>query len=321
MKKALIVGINYPGTSHALNGCVNDAIAIDSILKKHFSFLTQDIKILLDNKATTANMLAGLEWLVADAAPGDTLFFHYSGHGSQMLDNADADHEPDGLDEILCPVDLDWDTKVIRDDDLKRIFDKLPAGVNLTVCLDCCNSGGALDQLNQYQPDVDTALEGEGGRFLPPPSLLLTEKEIGFKPKAIQHKDVDQTGLLLTGCRSYQTSADAYINGKYQGAFTYALTKVLADYNYEVNYVTLIEEINRFMVEAGFTQRPELNGSQSLFLSNFLGDREYENADLSEVTTVQPHVDPMEPENKENNIFLIIVGILALSGIAAYFLK
>ena len=122
MKKALIIANNYPDTPHTLRGCVNDAYTIQSILQNNFTF--DSVVLLLDKDATTAAMLAALELLVEGAVPGDTVYFHYSGHGSQMVDR--DGNEEDGLDEIIVPYDLDWKEKVIRDDDLKRIFDKLP---------------------------------------------------------------------------------------------------------------------------------------------------------------------------------------------------
>lgn len=271
MKRALIVGINYPGTSHSLRGCVNDAKAMEGLLKDHFEF--KDINMLLDGDATTANILNGLENLVAGAKAGDILFFHYSGHGSQYPDNYDNDYEPDGLDEIICPVDLNWKDKMIRDDDMKRIFDKVPAGVNLTVILDCCNSGGGLDQENQYQPlgaakQVDHVDPMKGGRYLPPPEhavVLCESRSLQIKPR-----NVNEVGLLISGCQSHQTSADAYINGKYMGALTYMVIDTLKKLNYECDYKMLIEQVNNRMVQYGFTQRPELNGSVKLFNHRFL---------------------------------------------------
>lgn len=278
-KRALIVGINYPGTSHALRGCVNDARAMEDLLKSQFGF--QNIAMLLDAQATTANILNELEKLVAGAAPGDILFFHYSGHGSQYPDNYDNDYEPDGLDEIICPIDLNWNDKMIRDDDLKRIFDKVPAGVNLTVVLDCCNSGGGMDQLNQYQPlgearqvAHEDPMKDVSGRYLPPPpavEMLREARHLDFKPRALMSpRDVNQTGLLISGCQSHQTSADAFIDGKYMGACTYMVINVLKAHNYGCDYKTLIDQVNQKMVQYGFTQRPELNGSTSLFTHRFL---------------------------------------------------
>ena len=131
-KRALSVGINYPNSEHELRGCVNDANLINEVIRDHYGF--QDIRMLLDNDATTAAMFEGLNWLVKDAAPGDTLYFHYSGHGSQMYDV--NNEEVDGLDEIICPVDLNWRDKVIKDDDLKTMFSRVPNGVNLTTFFD-----------------------------------------------------------------------------------------------------------------------------------------------------------------------------------------
>ena len=176
VQKALIVGINkYPGA--ALQGCVNDALGMEAMVKDHFGFT--NIRLLLDEQATTANIKDGLTWLVQGAQPGDVLLFHYSGHGSQIRDTSNLENEPDGLDEIICPIDLDWNTKIITDDYLKWAFDQVPAGVNLTVVLDCCHSGTALDQLNTYQPygigeaRTMAMMYEKGSRYLPPPTRWL----------------------------------------------------------------------------------------------------------------------------------------------------
>ena len=336
-KKALLVGINYPGTSNELRGCVNDVNAVKTVLQNIYKF--DNITMLTDNEATTANMLSELETLVANPAPGDVLYFHYSGHGSQMYDNWDDDYEPDGLDEIICPVDLDWNTKVIRDDDLKRIFDKVPNGVSLTVTLDCCNSGGALDQENQYQSLGDARTEGKAGRFMPipedmaAPQLKLMEGKV--KPRALQSpRDVDNTGLLISGCQSHQTSADAYINGTYMGACTYALLKLLSDYNYDLSYKQLIDKMNIFMSVQGYSQRPELNGSETLFDHKFL-ESSTAGSVVSESTIIisndseelfTPADEAMEVETEEsvtpdpivepeNNTYKWIGGILIIAAI------
>jgi hypothetical protein len=289
-KKALLVGINYPHTNHELKGCINDVLEMEKVLREHFQF--QDIIMLLDAAATTDGILTALENLVKDAKPGDILYFHYSGHGSQMLDDADADHEPDGLDEIICPIDLNWDDKVIRDDDLKRIFDKVPYGVNLTVMLDCCNSGGGMDHLYQYQPEVEsqiseTKVGKTKGRYLTPPNKIeLYEKKIGFKKRILQ-KNIDRSGLMLSGCQSHQTSADAYINGKYMGAATYACVTALKTYNYTIGYKTLIDEMNHWLADVGFSQRPELNGPLALHDKSYLDG--YEMTQDNEI-----HIEPEE---------------------------
>lgn len=265
--KALVVGINYPDSNYELRGCVNDANNVHALLTEFYGF---EVESLLDEEATTAAILNGMENLVAGARPGDVLYFHYSGHGSQMTDGPDQDNEEDGLDEIICPVDLDWRDKVIRDDDMKRIFDKVPNGVNLTVVLDCCNSGGGLDHDNQYQPLVeegDRDMGGEG-RFLPPPPGVIAEAApTTFKKRALS-RDVNKTCLLISGCQSTQTSADARIDGVWQGACTYYLTEILRE-DPGISYGILVDELNARIAAAGYTQRPELNGPESLFSMEF----------------------------------------------------
>ncbi|WIA42485.1 hypothetical protein OEZ86_008476 [Tetradesmus obliquus] len=143
-KRALLCGCNYPGSSHALNGCVNDVNAMYSMLTTHFGFATENITKLIDTdpsgeQPTGANIKRHLTELVAASQPGDVLFFHYSGHGTQVP----SDHEEaDAKDEALCPTDMN----TITDDDLRTIFVNLADGVKVTVVADCCHSGTLLDQ-------------------------------------------------------------------------------------------------------------------------------------------------------------------------------
>ena len=316
-KRALIVGINYPGTNNELRGCVNDANLVNKTLTEHYGFF--DVRMLLDAQATTALILDGLYWLVDGAQAGDILYFHYSGHGSQIRDR--SGDEKDGLDEIICPVDLDWDKKVITDDKLKSIFDSVAAGVNLTVVLDCCNSGGGLDQVNQYQALGQAAEERQaGGRYLPPPdpsdSAILLEQRIGFKRKSLQ-RQVDATGLLISGCQSHQTSADAWIDGDYIGACTYYLNKALEDNNYSINYKNLVDTMNNELAKAGYTQRPELNGSGKLFGDEFLSSTGSVIADVPvEIVEGVTYIEPAKEDEKGSNMLLIVLAVVAVAAIA-----
>lgn len=56
------------------------------------------------SRPTRANMIRAMHWLVYDARPHDSLFFHYSGHGGQSVDwSSDQD---DVYDETISPVDF-----------------------------------------------------------------------------------------------------------------------------------------------------------------------------------------------------------------------
>lgn len=121
-KKALLVGINkykIPGAD--LNGCVNDVTNVRNVLLKYFGFTTKDIRVVVDERATKKNIISRLNWLVDKTKAGDSLLFHYSGHGSQVVDR-DGDELKDKMDEIICPHDMDWDRNFITDDELNSIF-------------------------------------------------------------------------------------------------------------------------------------------------------------------------------------------------------
>lgn len=299
MKRALTVGIDYPGTAHALRGCVNDSHTICNMLKTKFGFVDSDITQLLNEEATTRRIKQELLNLIDGSRAGDVLFFHFSGHGTQVIDNMDDDHEPDGLDEIICPVDFDWRDNVITDDDMKEIFDRVPPGVNLTVFLDCCHSGGGVDSIYEHKVDPGKSNLDEPGRFLPPPRALAKKiKMLQLEPKnRMLARNFDSTGMLISGSQSHQTAADAFIAGKYQGATTYYLQKALEDLT-NPTYVNIIEHLNNSMATHGFSQRPQLDGPTSLHHREFLSSYDFGNPDKVanvEGISVEPSVLP-DPE-------------------------
>ena len=90
-RKALLIGINYFGTGNELRGCINDVHHMRDLLISE-GFDTKDMVILTDDQRnaqfvpTRDNILRACQWLVAGATFGDVLFFHFSGHGSQLED-------------------------------------------------------------------------------------------------------------------------------------------------------------------------------------------------------------------------------------------
>ena len=270
-RKALLVGINKY-TDGPLNGCVNDVIRMNQVISHHFGFTkAKDKRMLVDESATTQNILDRLEWLVEDAQAGDVLFFHFSGHGSQMIDtDYDLEDEPDGMDEIICPIDLDWRQKVIKDDDFADIFAKVPKDVNLTVILDCCHSGQGLR--NFGGPNRVLALPTPADILNRGFDIALQPKNRGIYVNRDIHTIEDQKGALLSGCRSNQTSADAWIQTarKYMGAFTNYLTDTLTNNNFDMTYEDLLAETSKALEYFGYDQRPELNSPSGFKKHKFL---------------------------------------------------
>jgi hypothetical protein len=229
-RRALLIGINQyaiPGAD--LRGCVNDVELVAGVLRDLYGFPDDAVTLLTDAKATKAAMQEAISGLVDGAAAGDVLYLHYSGHGSNVPDlNGD---ESDGRDEILCPHDLDWNDP-LTDDWLRTTFDRLDPAASLTVVMDCCHSGTntrePLPPPGMPQPEVVD-------RFLPNPddeqrggAFTGTPRRARRRPDGDVH-DVDIVETLVSGCRDTQTSADAHIDGSYNGALTYYLVKALEE--------------------------------------------------------------------------------------------
>jgi uncharacterized caspase-like protein len=77
---ALIIGIdNYTGSWNRLNNAVNDAKAVEAILKSQYKF--DEVKSLYNEKATRENIIKELERLTEAASEKDNVLIYYSGHG------------------------------------------------------------------------------------------------------------------------------------------------------------------------------------------------------------------------------------------------
>ena len=275
-KKALLIGINryrIPGAD--LRGCVNDVQNIQGVLTQYYGFEAQEIKIVTDYEATKQAVQTEIATLLSKARRGDVLFLHYSGHGSNVPDkNGD---EADFRDEILCPTDLDWQDPLL-DDWLRQRFDALPAGVNLTVLMDCCHSGTITRRL---EPPDAPIIE----RYLPSPwDLMAVEssrqirgamrgQRAEMRKKAKRSKEivhVDMPEFLISGCRDTQTSADAYIKGSYNGALTYSLVAALKEKNGQLSYRELHDRTIQLVKKGKYAQVPQLEGRSEYFDLPFL---------------------------------------------------
>jgi len=289
-RRALLVGINrYPDPAHALNGCVNDVQQVRALLRQHYAFGDAALTVLIDGRATTAGIRAGLRWLVEGARAGDVLVFHYSGHGSQVPDR-DGDETADGLDEIICPYDLDWDDP-IADDDLHAAVRELPEGATLTVVLDCCHSGTGLREPERSgrrercmiapgmrvsrdafrsRTVADTAGDLETGMRKGARPLVLPgagEPAAPVKVHRLGRRAAEAGAVLIAGCRADQSSADALIAGAYHGALTYFLCLALAEADYRVPYSRLVRRVRASLRARGFDQDPQLEGPAALLQS------------------------------------------------------
>jgi hypothetical protein len=217
-----------------------------------------------------------LNAMVADAKAGklNYLVFSLSSHGTQMNDT--SGDEPDGKDEAFVPYDIaekagGWDPEhIISDDEFHDLFVQIPAGVLLEVYLDTCHSGTGLR-------GAEFGLHAPRPRFVAPPDHEFDQKPAkvrGFtldRPAPATKKGAESAPkaavaganhILWTGCKANQTSADAYFNGRYNGAFTYYFVKVMRDTQNKLSRKEVIAKM-RTLMKAGFAQTPQLEGNAS----------------------------------------------------------
>ncbi len=261
-RRALMVGINDYKSINDLGGCINDVTNMRSILTTYLGFTNKDIRVLTDSRATKANIMTRLGWLTKNAKAGDYLVFHYSGHGSQIRDR-DGDELRDNMDELICPYDMDWDDTFITDDDLNKTFKALPDGVLLEVFLDACHSGTGLRETGLGRPAALGPMNDPVPRFLSPPIDIACRhegEEDTLKPKRGFQSPKRSTlhHILWAGCRDNQTSADAYIGGTYNGAFTYYFCKHMRDAGGGISRNDLLTRVRKSLRHEGYDQVPQL---------------------------------------------------------------
>jgi hypothetical protein len=271
-KRALLIGINrYQMAGADLRGCVNDVIDIGAVLTEYCGFMKKDIAVLTDAKATKKAIEAGIKALVKGGKKGDELLLHYSGHGSNVPDDDNKD-EADGRDEILCPTDLDWNDPM-RDDWLRTTLDGLKAGVTLTVIMDCCHSGTNTRAvlppdapvIQRYLPSPWGLAAVESGRSMPKKVSGQLRRSSRSTRAAQDIVNADLPEVLITGCRDTQTSADAFINGRYNGALTFGLVEAIRAARGRLTFRDLHTRATAAIKKRQFEQVPQLEGRKARF--------------------------------------------------------
>jgi hypothetical protein len=259
--RVLLVGINnYPDSP--LSGCVNDITDMAKFLTTKCEVKAEVIRMLTDARATTKEIRTRLDWLVSGLKTGDRILFHYSGHGVQIA-TRNPKGELDGLDECVCPVDFDWsDNKLIRDKEFCHIFGSIPEGVSAYWVSDSCHSGNL--QKEMLPP------KQKEKRLIPPVDIQW--RIDAAKEKGLSNIVKTLPGIILiSGCQSDQTSADAWFNKRANGALTYYLLQELNKPNgLNTPLPTIVSNVTKALRAKRFTQTPQLEGPEDLKPRTFL---------------------------------------------------
>lgn len=130
---ALLVGVN----DETLTGPARDVYRVNSHLQKHCDIY--NTTLLINQKATKANILRNFQDLVNNLKENDTGIFHFSGHGTSITNDDLA--SDDGKDEVILSHDLQF----IRDDQIFSLLQQVPTSCKMILIFDNCSSATMAD--------------------------------------------------------------------------------------------------------------------------------------------------------------------------------
>lgn len=245
-KKALLVGCAYFNTQSHLRGTLNDVNCLAHLLKTRFGFSDDGIVMLRDDdrrpafQPTFANIANACRWLVGDARSGDSLFFSFSGHGSQLRDP--LGEEADGMDETILPVDFKMAGQ-IRDTQLNQwLVAPLGPGVTLHSVIDSCHSGTAMD----LPYTITWGPEGA-------PAWTQVGRRGTSGGQAFQ----------FSACSDHQTAADtsALSGSASTGAATFCFIHAIETFGKNQTYATLLAHMSEVLKSLGKTSITPAGGA------------------------------------------------------------
>jgi len=234
MKKgySLHIGLNkvneehYPSLKN-LRGAINDAQLMENIAENVFKY--HETRLLLDDAATSKNVLQILNEYANNAHAGDIVWITYSGHGGQMEDPffslKDGD-EP--VDETWCLFD-----RQLIDDELFETFRKFREGVRVVLFSDSCHSGTVARAAVSEESNFDEALETLMSKFDFRSKEMTAEESVAvflknkkmYKPIQEQFKnkskaqDVKANIQLFAACQDNQIAFDGPEYGRFTTVF------------------------------------------------------------------------------------------------------
>lgn len=267
-KLALLVGINaYPddGLFGQLYGCVNDVELQYHLLVHRFGFQPSNILKLTDQQATRQSILTAFEeHLIKQAKPDDVAVFHFSGHGSRVVD-PDQDFA-DGLNGTLVPIDsplpagFPRNGGVVQDITGHTLFllGSAMSTDHFTMVLDSCHSGGA----QRGNLVIRSRAGGQG--------LRMSEAELAYQAEWLARLDMSPDafrqkrregiarGVAIASAKRDQFAADVPFEDFHAGAFTYALTQYLWQQTGTTPFSNTLGNVARTTTELSFSdQEPQ----------------------------------------------------------------
>jgi hypothetical protein len=251
---ALLIGANkYPSLEERwwLKGPSNDVELVATYLTTEapVPFPSGNVVVLTDGvPGGTAPTLGAIREAFADLTakvePGDFVYLHFSGHGTQAPAK-DPSTELDGLDELFLPVDIGpWSKQVgevqnaLVDDEIGALIDGLRSkGADVWAVFDSCNSGTVTRGVDAVDEEVRT-------RLLPPEALGIAmdavevSRSVGDprqEEAPFDTGEAEGSFVAFFAAQSNEVTPEKNLpkgkpGRKPQGVFTWTLMETLAEY-------------------------------------------------------------------------------------------
>lgn len=256
---ALIIGIDHYRhfPANPLVGCVNDALAVEALLREKFHFET--FKRLLNEQATESGITSAFQCLLARSNPGDEIVIFYAGHGSQRLE------EGQRLVETIVPHDSGRGSDENRDIPDKALFAWLrqltAKPTQVTLLFDSCHSAG----IGRLEPGALPA----GARLLPSDfrSPSQQNRPLRVLPPANREPPVGcylppgERFTLLAACRADEVACEMRDLPTPHGAFSYFLCQELGRLDSARSYRQVFENLAVAVTRRFPHQHPQIEGA------------------------------------------------------------
>ena len=190
-------GINeyaYNSDENRLRGCVNDSL--DLVAR-----FPSDHILIVDKQATKQNIMVAWQAQRDKCQPGDILRIGHSGHGIE-----------DGLCCYnLRPQGNGWNPNgYIAYPEIVEFCKEIPLTITVEFLFDCCHCADKIKTLAYAYGKAKYFRRTSGALPIATPA------------QPARPSSVKENVIFWAACEPEQTSADAYIDNKAQGAFTAA---------------------------------------------------------------------------------------------------
>ena len=259
-KLALLVGINDYKYVTKLKGAVNDVENMKRVLVERFGFPDdgKHILALKNEQATRDAILKAMEQhLIAKAMPDSIVVFHYSGHGSQKVD--DNGDEMDGYDETLVTYDSGhqnpYPNRDITDDELYDFLNQLTNKTpNVTFIFDSCHSGTITRGADLARTVERDNRRPAGQRPAPTASARgVDEGKSGMRPANARY-------AIISGSRTDEYSYEMGVGLKSYGALTWCLADQIRQTGANATYRDIMDLVKAHVTARYSSQHPQLEG-------------------------------------------------------------